>query len=65
MRIAKPILLTTTPLGVLWGLVEAFRFHWWLGLLMAALVGVIAAFSALTVQRIRRDARSGCNTGTG
>lgn len=58
MRIAKPLLLTTTPIGVVWGIFEACRIRWWLGLLMGVLVGVIAAFSLLTVNRIRHDARS-------
>jgi predicted outer membrane lipoprotein len=55
LRIAKPILLVTTPVGVAWGIVEAWRFHWWLAVLMAALVGVIGAFAWLTVSRIRRE----------
>jgi hypothetical protein len=55
MRIAKPLLLVMTPLGVAWGLVEAWRFHWWLALLMALLLGVIGAFTWMTVQRIRRE----------
>jgi hypothetical protein len=55
MRIARPLLLVTTPVGVIWGLVEAARFHWWLALLMGLLMSVIAAFAALTVRRIRQD----------
>jgi len=57
VKIAKPLLLVTTPLGVAIGLREAWRFHWWLALLMAALIGVIAAFLALTLGRIRRERR--------
>ncbi len=59
MRIAKPMLSVTTPFGVAWGLLEAWRFHWWLAVLMAVLVAVIAAFFWITVRRIRaeRDAR--------
>lgn len=59
MRIAKPILLVSTPLGVAWGLYEAWRVGWWLAALMAAMLTVLGAFSALTVRRIlaeRRDA---------
>ena len=41
MRIAKPILLVSTPIGVVWGLYEAYTIRWWLGLLMFGLVGVI------------------------
>jgi hypothetical protein len=55
VRIAKPLLAVTTPVGVAWGIVEAWRFHWWLALLMAVLVGVIGAFFWLTVSRIRRE----------
>lgn len=55
MRIAKPLLLTSTPLGVVWGLYEAFKVRWWLGAMMAALIGVIGGFSWLTVNRIRHE----------
>jgi hypothetical protein len=55
MRIAKPILLTITPIGVVWGLVEAARFHWWLAVLMGALLGVISLFVWGVVQRIRAE----------
>jgi hypothetical protein len=59
MRIAKPLLLVTTPIGVGWGLYEAWKVGWWLGLLMAVMVGLLSLFSALTVQRIRRERREG------
>lgn len=49
------MLIATTPIGVGWGIVEAARFHWWLGVLMALLVAVIAAFFWMTVARVRRD----------
>ena len=55
MRIAKPVLLVSTPLGVAWGLYEAWKVRWWLGLLMAVLVGVIGLFSWMTVRRIQLD----------
>ena len=55
MRIAKPVLLVSTPIGVAWGLYEAWKVRWWLGLLMAALVGVIGLFSWMTVRRIQLD----------
>ena len=55
MRIAKPILLVTTPIGVGWGLIEAWRFHWWLAVLMGALVSVISLFMWMTVKRIREE----------
>ncbi len=55
MRIAKPLLLVMTPIGVGWGLVEAWLFHWWLALLMAILLGVVSLFTWLTVRRIRSE----------
>ena len=57
MKIAKPLLAITTPLGVAIGLREAWRFHWWLAVLMAVLLSVIGAFALLTVRRIRAEAR--------
>ena len=60
MRIAKPLLLVMTPVGVGWGLVEAWRFHPALAFLMALLVGVISLFTWMTVRRIRAErARDG------
>jgi hypothetical protein len=59
MRIAKPIVLVTTPIGVGWGLYEAWKVGWWLGALMAVLIGLLSLFSALTVRRIRRERRDG------
>ncbi|HEX5163722.1 MAG TPA: hypothetical protein VFV88_18490 [Steroidobacteraceae bacterium] len=55
MRIAKPLLLVMTPIGVVWGLVEAWRFHWWLAVLMGVLLGVISLFTWFTVKRIRAE----------
>jgi hypothetical protein len=55
MRIAKPLLLVTTPLGVAIGVREAWRFHWWLALLMAALLAVLGALFLVTLRRIRRE----------
>ena len=57
MRIAKPILLVSTPLGVGWGLYEAAKVRWWLALLMGLLVAVIGAFFWMTVRRIRAERR--------
>jgi hypothetical protein len=57
MKIAKPLLLVMTPIGVAWGLVEAWHFHWWLAVLMAALLGIISLFTWLTVRRIRAERR--------
>ena len=57
MKIAKPMLLVLTPLGVGWALIEAWRFHWWLAALMGVLVGVISLFMWMTVKRIRDERR--------
>ncbi len=55
MRTAKPILLVSTPVGVVWGIIEAARFHPGLAVLMTALVSVIAGFLWMTVARIRSE----------
>jgi len=55
MRIAKPLLLVMTPIGVGWGFVEAYRFHPALAFLMGLMVGVISLFTWMTVRRIRAE----------
>jgi hypothetical protein len=60
VRIAKPILSITTPIGVVWGLLEAYRIHWWLALLMAAMLGVLGALMLMTVRRARAEMRAQC-----
>lgn len=57
MRIAKPILLTTTPIGVAFGLIEAGKVGAWLLALMLALVAFLSAAAWYTVSRIRRERR--------
>jgi hypothetical protein len=57
MKIAKPLLLVITPVGVGWGLVEAYRFHWWLAVLMGLLLSVISLLMWMTVRRIRAERR--------
>ncbi len=49
------MLLVTTPIGVVWGVVEAYRFKPALALLMCLLLGVISAFMWYTVRTIRRE----------
>jgi hypothetical protein len=51
------MLLVLTPIGVGWGLIEAWRFHWWLAVLMGVLVSVISTFMWMTVKRIRDERR--------
>jgi hypothetical protein len=55
MRIAKPLLLVTTPVGVLWGLFEAYRLAGGLVLLMAAMMGVVGAGIGTVVLTARRE----------
>ena len=55
VKIARPLLAVTTPLGIAIGLREAWRFHWWLAGLMAALLTVLGAGFFITVRRIRAE----------
>jgi hypothetical protein len=59
MRIAKPLLLVSTPVGVVWGLLEAYRLAGGLVILMAAMVGTMAAAAASVVAIIRRERAAG------
>jgi hypothetical protein len=56
MRIAKPILLVSTPIGVIFGLREAWRLAGpGMAVLMAAMISVVGGFVWMTVQRIRKE----------
>jgi lysozyme family protein len=56
MRIARPILLVSTPIGVVFGLREAWRLAGpVMTLLMAAMIAVVGAFIWMTVRRIRQE----------
>jgi len=55
MRIAKPILLVSTPVGVIGGLVEGYRMAGGLVLIMVAMVAVISAAIASVVSVARRE----------
>lgn len=61
MRIAKPILLVSTPIGVVFGIHEAWKVGAWLGTLMILLIAVISVFFGLTLRRIRTERDSGRN----
>ncbi len=55
MRIAKPLLLVSTPIGVGMGLYEAFRLAGGLVLLMAAMVATLGAAMGSVIMTIRRE----------
>lgn len=55
MKIAKPLLMVSTPLGVAWGLLEAYRLAGGLVILMAAMVGMLGVAAATVVAAIRRE----------
>src|SRR5580692_9995069 len=65
MRIAKPILLVTTPLGVAEGFYECYRLAGGLVVLMAAMVGVLGVALATVVATIRREASAGAGASAG
>jgi uncharacterized membrane protein YqjE len=57
LRIARPILLVTTPIGVMFGLREAWRLAGpAMALLMALMLAVVSGFVWWTVRRIRHEA---------
>ena len=58
MRIAKPMLLIATPLGVIGGVHEAFRLAGGLAFLMIALITMIGAAIGMLVVTIRREQRA-------
>lgn len=55
MRIAKPLLLVTTPLGVLEGFYECYKLAGGLLFLMVAMVGVMVAAFGTVIATIRRE----------
>ena len=55
MRIAKPLLMVTTPLGMVTGLVEAYRMVGGLAILMFAMMGLLGVAAAGLVLTIRRE----------
>ena len=55
MKIAKPLLLVTTPVGVVWGVYEAFRLAGGLAFLMIALLLMMSAAIGMLVATIRRE----------
>ena len=57
MRIAKPLLMVTTPIGVLAGLYECVRLAGGLVIVMLAMLGVMFAALASVIATVRREAR--------
>ena len=55
MKIAKPLLLITTPIGLALGLYEGYRLAGGLVFLMAAMIGVIGVAMGSVVLTIRRE----------
>jgi hypothetical protein len=57
MKIAKPLLLVTTPLGLIDGFYECYRVAGGLLFLMVAMVGVVGVGFATVIATIRREER--------
>jgi hypothetical protein len=55
MKIGKPLLLILTPVGVGFGLYEAWRLAGGLVFLMAALIGVLSIAMGTVIVTIRRE----------
>jgi hypothetical protein len=62
MKIAKPLLLVTTPLGLLDGFYECYRVAGGLLFLMVAMVGVVGVGFATVIATIRREEREGASS---
>ncbi len=58
MRIAKPLLLITTPIGLADGFYECYKLAGGLLFLMVSMVGVIGIAMATVVGTIRREERA-------
>ena len=59
MRIAKPLLLLATPLGILGGLYEAWRLAGGLVVLMVALLSMMSVAAGMVILTIRKEQRTG------
>jgi hypothetical protein len=55
VKIAKPLLLITTPIGVAYGLYEGWRLAGGLVLIMAAMIAVIGVAAGSVVMTVRRE----------
>lgn len=57
MKIAKPLLLISTPIGLIDGFYECYKLAGGLLFLMVAMVGVLVAALATVIATIRREER--------
>jgi hypothetical protein len=64
MKIAKPLLLITTPIGLADGFYACYRLAGGLLFLMVAMVGVMVVALASVVTTIRREERQSANKET-
>jgi hypothetical protein len=58
MRIAKPLLLVSTPIGIGLGVMEGYRLAGGLVVLMIAMIGVISVAAGTVVSTVRREQRA-------
>ena len=58
MRIAKPLLMVTTPIGLVFGLRECYRLDGVLVVIMLMMMLVIAAAFATLIVTVRRESRA-------
>ena len=57
MKIAKPLLLVSTPLGMVTGLIEAYRLVGGLAILMFAMMAMLGIAAASVVYTIKKEKR--------
>lgn len=62
MTIAKPLLMVSTPVGMIWGLIEGWRMAGGLVFLMALMMGVVGAGVAGVVRVVRAEQGSARST---
>ena len=58
MRIAKPLLLVLTPMGVVVGLIHGYRVAGGLVVLMAGMLMIVGVAAVTVVMAIRRERRA-------
>ena len=63
MRIAKPLLLVITPIGLIDGFYECYKLAGGLLFLMVAMVGVMVVALASVIATIRREERESTQEG--